>query len=341
MINIDELKELLSKTRRLFAWNIKEINSDSYELYFIRQGLDMNREINAHDIYVTIFTKVDEKMGKATFAVYPSENIDDIKDKLNEYIEQSKLTLSDPYKLPRKEELRPVLNAYSFGNHSLKSSAFMAADALFEADKFDNGYINSSEIFMNYVQTKYYDSEDNYYVYSAQNGKIEFVATWVDESKNEFELYKFFEFDRLDQKSIQAIANKTVFEAGERSKAIPLPKIEKYKVLLQDDNLKFYFQKIAELAKCDNIYDHKSRLKSHQDIHSESNECDKITMTLEPTLKYSTRGLRLEQPDCIAIETDFYPFHIVWLIHHYLIFIHFSLSSPVGFLVTYDVGNVW
>ena len=55
----------------------------------------------------------------------------------------------------------------------------IAADALFEADKYHDGYINSSEIFIDFEEIRFFDSNGNIFLYTKESGKIEIV---VDEN---------------------------------------------------------------------------------------------------------------------------------------------------------------
>ena len=296
MIEIEQIKDLLKSTRRLFGWNIRNTHQEAYELYFIRQELDMNRKINSNDLVVTIFVKNEDGMNKSSFTVYPSMDIDDVKDLLNEHIGICRLSSNKEYMLPRKEQLKPVLNAYGFDNQSDKDIAFLVADALFEGDKFDNGYINSSEIFIRQKQTQYYDSNDNYYVYTSRTGEVEFIATWVDEKADkEYELYKNFEFNSLNTKEIQDIANDVLFQAGERSKAIKMPQVDKIKLLLTGDSVKDYFFNLAKLTKCDNIYEKTSKVSVGDDLYNGNAKGDRVSIRLEPTLKNSTRGMNFDE----------------------------------------------
>ena len=293
---ISELLDILKKHPRLHAWNFKIVTNDSYQLFFIKQDLDMNREVSVEEYFVNIFVKQvendKEKIGKSSFSIYPSMTMEEVKEKIDEQIELAKYTLNKPYNMPKKANIKPVFKEFGFENHSLKEAAFIAADALFEADKFNKGYINSAEIFINHTETRFFDSNDNVFLYTNASGKIEFVITWAEKNE-EVEIYKFIEFDSLDNKYIQSQANKAFLEAGNRIKAIKTPHITNAKLLLTGEYVKEYFSHFIEKIKADNIYNNLSDLNVGDKISK--NKGDFITIRLEPTMKHSTKGAPFDE----------------------------------------------
>lgn len=290
---ISELLDLLKNNEKIYAWNFKVDSINSYQLYFIKQKLDMNREVKVDEYSVTIYTLEDVKgkqmIGSSSFNIYPSMSMDEVKSKINEQIEFCKYSVNKPYTFPKKVNLKPVSKELGFSGMSLKEAAFVAADALFEADKFDKGYINSSEIFINFIETRFFDSNGNVFLYTREKGEIELIATWKEKGE-EVEIYKFFEFDNLDSIFIQNEATKVLIEASNRVKAIKTPSLANIKVLLTGDYVKEYFLHFAYKVKTDSIYSHISTLKVGDNIQKGAKEADKISIRLEPTLKNSTYG---------------------------------------------------
>ena len=241
---ISNLLNVLKNNPKLYAWNVKVVSKDSYQLYFIKQQLDMNREVITDEYSVSIFVKEEgknkSKLGTATFKISPAMTSEEVEDKINEQISLCKYTLNEAYLLPKKVNLKPVSKEVGFDGHSLKDAAFIAADALFEADRYKNGFINSSEIYINYIETRFFDSNGNVFLYTTETGQIEFVVTW-QEKQHEVELYKFIEFDKLDSAFIQSQANQLLLEAGLRIKALPTPSLNNCKVLLHESYVKDFF----------------------------------------------------------------------------------------------------
>jgi hypothetical protein len=76
---ISNLLNILKNDERLFGWNIKVTTTSSYQLFFIRQQLDMNREVVADDYDVTIKgTLQDIAKGNNDFSIAVEDIDDDI-----------------------------------------------------------------------------------------------------------------------------------------------------------------------------------------------------------------------------------------------------------------------
>ena len=290
---ISELLNYLKSNERIHAWNVKVVTTHSHQLFFIKQNLDMNREVVVDEYYVTLYTKQEingkEFIGTSSFRLYPSMSQEEIKEKIEEQIDLCKFTVNKPYSFPKKSNLKPVTKELKFDELSLKEAAFVAADALFEADKFDKGYINSSEVYINLIETRFFDSKGNIFLYTSEEGQIEFVATWAEKGQ-EVELYKFIRFDSLDSTFIQDQATQVLLEANNRFKAIKTPKINQCKVLLTGDYVKTFFLHFIDKCSTDAIYARASTVSVGMDFQKGAKGADKMSIKLEPTLKRSTVG---------------------------------------------------
>lgn len=295
---ISELLDILKKDDDLFGWNLKAIHTKSYQLFFVRQRLDMNRETNIETYQITIFRKLivneEEKIGSSSFEVYETMTPQEIREKLVIQKNRCQYTANHLFTLPKKQDLKPVSKEVEFDGHSLKEAAFIAADALFEADKYDKGYINSSEIFINYEENRYFDSNNNIFLYCKAYGQIEFVVSWADKSE-EIELYKFIEFDKLDNDFIQNEANKMLVEASNRIKAQPTPEIANCKLMLTNEAARDFFRYFLNRCRTDHIYAKSSDVKIGTDLQKNAGKGDKISIRLEPTMKNSTKGLSFDK----------------------------------------------
>ena len=301
---ISKLLNVLKNDTRLYGWNVKVTTTSSYQLFFIRQKLDMNREVIADDYDVTIYIKeenrIKTKVGSSNFKIHSTMNEEEVKAKIDEQIFLAKYTLNQGYNLPKKVNLKPVTKEKNFSGYSLKEAAFIAADALFEADKYHDGYINSSEIFINFEEIRFFDSNGNIFLFTKEVGKIELVVTWKNKEE-EVELYNLFEFDKLDSAFIQAKANALLLEARDRVLATNTPEIPNCKVLLSNEYVKEYFLHFVSKAKTDYIYAHMSDYDVSTVIQKKNNKSDLITIRLEPTIKNSTKGAPFDY-DGVALK---------------------------------------
>ena len=58
---INTIQEILKSNKNIYAWNVKEVIKDSYQLFLIRKTLDMNREALVKEYFVNIYTKYESK----------------------------------------------------------------------------------------------------------------------------------------------------------------------------------------------------------------------------------------------------------------------------------------
>jgi len=299
---IKTILEVLNSNSNIYNYNVSETITDSYQLFFIKQDLDMNREAVVTKYNVTIYTLENDKIGEVSFKLFDSMDKQEIENKIKEQIKLCKYTANKMFTFPRKKETKPVTKDKTFDGYSLKDAAFIAADALFEADKYENGYINSSEIFINYEENHFYDKAGNNFVYTKVYGQIEFIVTFTSKVE-EIELYKFIDFGTLDANYIQQEANKLFIEAGARSKAIPTPAIKNAKVMLTGDMVKEYFNAFANRARVESVYRNFTNYKEGMVIQDKE-ECDKLYISLVPTMKGSTKGRPYDEDGVVLKKTQ-------------------------------------
>ena len=81
---ISNLLNALKSNNRLYAWNMRFVEKNSHQLFFIKQELDMNREVKVTEYYVKIYVKEkDGKLGSSSFIIYPSMSIEEVDAKIN------------------------------------------------------------------------------------------------------------------------------------------------------------------------------------------------------------------------------------------------------------------
>ena len=85
---MDKIIELLKDNPKIYAWNIMSSKKESYQLFFIKQELDMNRKVSTKEYAINIFTfkedKKKNKIGHSKFMVYSSMSEDEIKEKIED-----------------------------------------------------------------------------------------------------------------------------------------------------------------------------------------------------------------------------------------------------------------
>lgn len=221
---IQKIVNILQQMENIKGWKIEEKQLLGYQLFFIKQELDMNRSIDTNEYLITIYktykTNKKELQGEASCVIYPTMSEEQVKEKLEEAVFITSLSLNQPYELVKKQVDRPSIKEVSFGNKSLKDACFQIADSIFEADKFDHGYVNSSEIFVYYEKKHFLNSLGNEFNYSKSYAQMDIVVTWKEKKESEeIELHQFYEFDSLKNDYITKVVNNLLVEAKNRASA--------------------------------------------------------------------------------------------------------------------------
>ena len=140
---IETLKEIL-ESKKLYGYKIKKIHTYRYELYFIKQELDMNRYVDVNEYEITIYKTInDENIGIASTTIDDSYNKEQINDKIDELIENANYAVNKKFDLVKKVNFKNIVRDVNFQKFSLKDAAFMLADEIFEVYKYNKCYINS------------------------------------------------------------------------------------------------------------------------------------------------------------------------------------------------------
>ena len=96
---IETLKEIL-ESKKLYGYKIKKIHTYRYELYFIKQELDMNRYVDVNEYEITIYKTInDENIGIASTTIDDSYNKEQINDKIDELIENANYAVNKKFDL--------------------------------------------------------------------------------------------------------------------------------------------------------------------------------------------------------------------------------------------------
>ncbi len=296
---IERIKTLLEQKKTLKGWKIDEKVIDSYQLFFIKQELDMNRSVETKEYLVTLYkehkVKQEIMQGEYTTTLTPNMSDAEINEKLDEAEELTCLSLNRPYNLVSKQPERGNDKEVSFAGHTLKEAAFLLADIVFETNTYASGYLNSTEIFVNFEKRHFLNSLGHEFVYAKSYAQLDVVVTWLEENKNadneEIELHQFFEFDSLNQTYIKGVINNLFEEAKNRFKATNhIPMDKNCKVILKNDALKEIFTFFANKVKVDNIFNRYSDYRIGDYIQKNNDLSDKLTISLEPLLPGSSKN---------------------------------------------------
>ena len=138
-------------------------------------------------------------------------------------VNKAKATLNKAYKLPEADKnIKKVFKK----KPDLNDIALKCANAVFKADKYKEGYINSTEIFVSDITEEFISSKGIHHQVESLRINIEAIPSWKSE-KEEVELYEMYESSSLDEAGITKRMNEVLNNAKERSMAETLKEVNR------------------------------------------------------------------------------------------------------------------
>ena len=200
---IDIILSVLNKLE-IENYIINDTQTESVELFFIKKILDMRRCKDVHTYDVTVFNDFekdnDKKRGSSSAIIHPSMTQKEVKVALLEAYYSASFVSNPYFKLPDACIEPKVEMKSSLSNYSLSEAAGKISEALFDADIYENVFINSAEIFVNKITQYILSSEGTDVGYTKYNINGEYVAQCI--TPQDVELHEIFSYDDLETKAL-------------------------------------------------------------------------------------------------------------------------------------------
>ena len=339
---IDKLKKILISRKDISGWKIKFIDIESEELFFIRKSLDMNRCKNVEHLKLTIYMDCEDDgkkyRGSSTAEIHPTYTEDEIREAIDETAFAASLIKNDYYPLAKPCENDSEALVSNFSEKPLAQWVAPVTDAIFKADVYSKGYINSTEVFLSKIYTRILNSEGVDVNFTNYSGTVEFIVDWK-EIGEEIELYKNIEFSEFDSESITQKVDEMLKLAKHKAFAGITPKLKKSTVLLTGEPVAtlfsyYYYQANAEMA-----YNKLSNFNVGESVQGDSIEGDRINITLKKNLRGSTKSM--------PYDSDGFPISDVSLIEEGVLkrywgnirYSHYLGAKPTGNIENIVVGG--
>ncbi len=255
MIGVKELIKILKDNKELNAYEIVHIKKESSELFFVLQKLEINRATNTENLSVKLYVDKDDKRGSSTFIITNADDEKSINKKINDTLKKAKTALNPYYPLCLKGE---NINKKIVLDEPLNTTALKVADAIFKADKFKEGFINSTEIFVSKTSIEFYNSNGVKQKDEKFAVEFEIIPTWSNK-KEEFELYDYCKYSKLNTRAITLEVNHVLELSKYRSEAKTLKEVKlpkKLPILIYDEMANLIVDTIMSNASYMNFYMH-------------------------------------------------------------------------------------
>ena len=293
--------ELLNENKKVSAWKLTEVETESCELFYVLKNLETNRATKTKDISLTIYVDSEGLRGSASVTIFPHMNEEEIAKVIEEGVYSASFAKNKFYELPKgtDEEL-------NFESSNLSEKPFVdviedIVKAVFKADVHENGWINSTEFFLYKKNFHVVNSNGVDVSYSRYYGNIEVIPTWKGEHE-EVELYKMIEFGNLDLDYITKEVSDILLLAKLRSEAVTLPKGVKANILLTDEEAKQIVSHFVDDLSYSAEYQHMSIYKVGESVQGEEIKGDKLNVKLVPSLINSVRNAPVDRDGVVLKE---------------------------------------
>ncbi|MFA5523068.1 MAG: metallopeptidase TldD-related protein [Tissierellales bacterium] len=289
---IERIKEILSSIEGLNGWKLNEKRTESKELFFIKKELDMNRGKNVHHIMLTVYKDFDQDgkkyRGSSATAIHPTMNEEEIKKAISDALYAAGFVKNEYYPLVEpKVEIQPIMEN-RFRLESMSSWMPKLTDEIFIGDKYNKGWINSAELFLDNVKIRILNSQGVDASYETYRGELEFITNWKEDESEEVELYQDILFSDYDEKLISESVDEMLKICRDKAIAKPTPMLENIPVILSGEPVKEFFYYYYDQAAARSVYEQTSTAKIDQNIQGEDVKGDKVNIAIDPYLDNST-----------------------------------------------------
>lgn len=260
----EKLSALLNKEARISGYELNESENKSVELFYVRNRLETDRQTENKDLAVTIYTDNGDSCGSYTFNVNAADDETSLKGKLDRAIAAAEQVKNPPFTLVKAQDKKQAVIP-SIAEDDLKAVAIKTADAIFKADHYRDGWINSSEIFIKHKTEHFLNSLGNQLSFAKTLIEVELIPTW--RGAEEVELYLHFITAEEDYAAITREVEAVLAACKLRSEARkPQEKLTQIPVVIDKEMLYLIMHSLAYDLRYQNVYEGANHFKQGQKV---------------------------------------------------------------------------
>lgn len=286
-----KLEQLLRENPLVADYKINIHEKKSYEMFFVKGSLETVRCSDSCDTTVTVYVAHESFLGAADFPVYPSTTEAQLQALIEETAQQAKLICNPPYQLPANEA-GEFLVASNFSDFCPDTLAAMIANTVFDANRIENGSLNSVEIFVNRHRETVQNSRGLHKSQIRYDAMVEAIPTYNGD-KQSVELYEQYNFSAFDEETLfQEIADK-MSDVKARYEAVKPANEITCNVILNKQEISTLVSGIASNLNYASVYSHATLFKKGDDIQKAPTG-DVINLTMAGTIPGNVRSRKFD-----------------------------------------------
>lgn len=342
MKHIERLVEILNQHSDIDVYQINWNNIERNELYYVLDRLETSRIVTYESASVTVYVDFEENnikyRGSSAFDLDCNLTDEEINIRIKEAIYRAKFVKNKFFGLPKNNNDFSYVENSNIKNEDGKAIAFKIADAIFKANVYQEGWINSTEVFVSKNNWHFINSLGCDYEYSTYNMMIEVIPTWSGK-KEEVELYYSQYANNVDYNYITSEVDAILLQAKYRSEAETLPDdLKECDVILQKEEVSEFLSFFVSNMNYSVQYRKMSRYNVG-DILQDEKAVERFNMTMVPAIKGSNRSRPIDD-----YGTVLKPIKVIEngkIINTYgdcKIGYYMNIEKPTGRLGNVDVG---
>lgn len=278
--------ELLNKNKEISAYRIEENSTDSIELFYVLDKLETNRATNTKSYVVTIYKDYKDFRGSSSFTLFGFEAEEEIEQKIKNALYSASFVENKFYELPKDVNNVEFELKTNMKDKPLIDFSKEVVDAIFAANHYENGWINSTEIFLKHRSIHLVNSQNVDVSYDKYSLMVEVIPTWSN-GKEEFELYKAFETGTLDIKKITQEVEEILELAKARSEAKEIIPNLSCKVILQENEVVSLIYPFVSDLTYSAVFNHMALFSVGDLVQGDGVTGDKLDIELNPVIEGS------------------------------------------------------
>ncbi len=285
---INAIIQAIRQIPEISAYKIVETTTLTSELFYVLTDLETSRATDTTNYQVTIYVDFDHYRGSTTIQIYPYFQEDEILEALQDGAKLASNVKNEYFPLPDKA----AFAAPKALDIDFKEASNVIVKSIFAANHYQQGWINSTEIFLTKKYIRFVNSNGIDYKYDTFQYFVEVIPTWEGE-KEEVELYRSFTSNVIDSSQITKEVEETLENAKNRSEATALENKD-IPVIFQKDEAKRIFWTFANELDY-SLYHSNTQQYKVGDKMQDTDTGDKMTITLEPVIEGSIQSSPIDE----------------------------------------------
>ena len=333
---INRIRNLLEECG-VSVYRIRRKHTETAELYFVKQNLDMPRKKVLEEIGIEIFRDIekDGKMFRASTNVIlsPSMSDSEIKAAIGDAYFAAQFAANPFFELPKPEVCEHMPSTSDLALKSTDEVARILADSVFSVDTAKDAFVNSLEIFVTKTTTHIVGSGGLDVCFDSCSVSGEFVVQCI--TPKDVEQYRSFKYDTLNTEGLKQRVTDSIRDVRARARSSHPPKGGNYTVVLKGEHIRTIFNYYFNRSYAGMIYPGYSEWKVGTKVQGENINGEKLHLTLESSVPYSPEGIRMKRRELVRDGE-------LALIHGDARFCYYLETEPTGIYekIVSDNGTV-